>query len=96
MITQNEERKQGIQVAPNETFAVQQQLSLERQLPFEEDISNKRKHSVPKQSVQKSFVRAERISIERSSPPSFLQEVNILNLILWQLSSIRAINLLIS
>jgi hypothetical protein len=77
VITQIEERKQGIQVAPNETFSVQQQLSLERQLPFEKDVSNKRKQSVPKQSAQKSFKKAERISIERSSPPSFVQEVNI-------------------
>ena len=76
--TQDEEKNQEIQVTSSESVSVQEQLSIEGHLPFEEETPHKRKtNSIPEQSIEKGFL-AEQMSLERGSPTSFQPEVIII------------------
>ena len=44
-------------------------------MPLKDGSKDKKKISVAKEGVEKAFV-AQRTSVERSSPPSFKEEVN--------------------
>ena len=63
----------GLQTAHTEI-----QLSVEGHLPLVKDVSNKRQSIIAKEAVQKKGL-AEQISLERSSPPSFVPEVKCLS-----------------
>ena len=58
----------------SETCIIEGQLSIDDQVPMKKDSKDNKKTSVAKESVEKAFV-AQRTSIERSSPPSFKDEV---------------------
>ena len=71
---QAKERKQEIQIESKEPCIIEEQLSIDDQVPMKKDSKENKKTSVAKESVEKAFV-AQRTSIERSSPPSFKDEV---------------------
>ena len=54
---------------------VEEQLYIDDQVPLKNESSKNKKISTATESVEKTFV-AQRTSIERSSPPSFKNEVN--------------------
>jgi hypothetical protein len=47
---------------------------------LKDGVLNERKSSAAEKSVERGFL-AEQMSLERSSPPSFVTEVNIINYI---------------
>ena len=71
---QAKERKQEIQIESKEPCIIEEQLSIDDQVPIKKGPKENKKTSVAKESVEKAFV-AQRTTIERSSPPSFKDEV---------------------
>ena len=69
---------QETELTTSEPVSTEMQLSVEGHLPLFEDISNKGRSSTAKEVVQKEGL-AEQISLERSSPPSFVPEVKLLS-----------------
>jgi hypothetical protein len=78
--TQNKERNQETQVSSIEPVAIEEQLSIEGHFPIDKTVTHKRTSSTAEQSIE-TGVLAEQMSLERSSPPSFVTEVNIINYI---------------
>ena len=80
-VTDNaKERKQEIKIESKEPCIIEEQLSIDDQVPMKKGSKEHKKTSVAKELVEKAFV-AQRTSIERSSPPSFKDEVIKLHLI---------------
>ena len=74
---QSKEQSQNIQVQSKEPFVIEEPLSIDGQVPLKDGPNDKKKTSKATEAVEKAFV-AQRTSIERSSPPSFKDEVNSL------------------
>lgn len=51
-------------------------MFVDDEVPLKDEPSNERKISIATEAIEKAFL-AQRTSIERSSPPSFEIEVNI-------------------
>ena len=78
--TENEEQSKAVLFTLSESVDIEEQPSIEGQLPLEDSLKNinttisDRNESVSVQSVERGFL-AEQMSLERGSPPHFEPEV---------------------
>ena len=70
----------NIQIQSKEPVTIDEQISNDEQIPLKENKLNNRKSSSANETVEKSFL-VEQVSLERSSPPAFIDEVNTLNVV---------------